>query len=103
MDRRESKEHEAFAATVRQKLKAEKLSQEKLAELIGVTAGAISQWLNDKKTFPKREHAVHLADLLDIPLDILQGRGHEEPGSAAERDGRAENLPEMLAEVLAAV
>lgn len=48
------------------------LSIEELAELTGVTPGAISHWETGRYT-PRPHHQVTLARALDVPWDVLFG------------------------------
>jgi len=50
-----------------------KLSQEKLAEKIGIHQSNISDWENGVSR-PEYEHLIALADIFDVTLDELLGR-----------------------------
>ena len=52
--------------------KEKKLTQEKLAETLGVTVGAVSKWENGNNT-PDIVMLTELADFFDISIDVLLG------------------------------
>ena len=59
---------------IRDARKASKLSQEEMAELVGVARGAVSSWENGKKT-PGGKNLEKIASALGVSTDYLMGRG----------------------------
>ena len=60
----------SIGTTIR-KLRWERdMTQDALAEALGITAKAVSQWENGK-TFPKTEHLPKLAGFLSCTVDDL--------------------------------
>lgn len=49
------------------------LSQAQVAEALGVSANCVSKW-ETGKTRPSLDHAIKLAELLDVELDALFAR-----------------------------
>ena len=49
------------------------MTQQQLAEALGIKQGRVSQWLSGKN-LPSYENLVKLADLFDISMDVLTGR-----------------------------
>ena len=58
---------------IRDARKASKLSQEEMAELVGVARGAVSSWENGRKT-PGGKNLEKLASALGVSTDYLMGR-----------------------------
>lgn len=58
---------------IRDARKASKLSQEEMAELVGVARGAVSSWENGKKT-PGGKNLEKIASALGVSTDYLIGR-----------------------------
>lgn len=54
-----------FTTVARQKLKAKHITQQKLAEIIGVTPAAVSLYLNGKH-IPKTMQLMLMCDVLDM-------------------------------------
>ena len=77
--------------------KAKGLNQDQLAEIVGVSASAISQYENGHKT-PSFETALKLAEALDCELaDLVSERENVIPGEnkkAATNDGDGDELNE---------
>lgn len=62
-----------FSARLRSARKQNKLSQEKLAELVGTTKATISNYENEYSS-PSNEMLAKLADVLNTTTDYLLGR-----------------------------
>ncbi len=62
-----------FAENVKQLRKERKLSQGDLAKKLGVTQQCVSEW-ELGKTEPTLSYLWKMADLFEIPLDVLCGR-----------------------------
>ncbi len=58
---------------IRDARKASKLSQEEMAELVGVARGAVSSWENGRKT-PGGKNLEKIASALGVSTDYLMGR-----------------------------
>lgn len=57
--------------------KANNLTQQKMAELTGITQSTMSDWLNGKAS-PTITNLINLANNLNITLDYLVGRENED-------------------------
>lgn len=62
-----------FGKRLREVRKSKKLTQQQIADEIGVNRGSYSNWEKGKRE-PSFENLVKLADLLDVSLDWLFGR-----------------------------
>lgn len=62
-----------FGKRLREVRKSKKLTQQEIAELLGVKQNTYSDWENGK-TEPSFENLIKLADLLEVTLDWLFGR-----------------------------
>lgn len=64
------------------------ISQARLAELLGVTRSACSQWEAPHGTAPRQERLLQLAELLGVSYGWL-ATGHDsgDPGAVRERAG----------------
>jgi len=62
----------ALAENIRRFRKERALTQEQLAEVLGVTAGAVYKW-EAKLSVPDIELIVRMADFFDISVDVLLG------------------------------
>ncbi len=63
---------------ITQRRKAQNLTQQELAEQMGVTAAAVSKWERDQ-SLPDIYTLSRLADLFGVTLDELLGRNTNEP------------------------
>ena len=61
-----------LAENIRTFRKERSLTQEQLAEALGVTAGAVYKW-EAKLSIPELELIVQMADFFDISVDVLLG------------------------------
>ncbi len=61
-----------LAANIRKYRKERKLTQEQLAEVMGVTAGAVYKW-ESGLSLPELSLIMELADFFDISVDVLLG------------------------------
>ena len=76
------------------------LTQDQLAEKMGVTAQAVSKWENDQSC-PDISALPQLADLFDITVDALLGRENtEEPKAEEPAQEEPENAPVFEASVV---
>ena len=64
---------ESMGQIIRRLRKNADLTQEELAEHLGVTYQAVSRWENDTG-MPDVSQIVPLANIFDIPIDVLFGR-----------------------------
>ena len=64
------------------------LTQDQLAEKMGITAQAVSKWENDQSC-PDISALPQLADIFGITVDALLGRGNTEAAKAEEPIGEA--------------
>jgi len=55
------------------------LSQEELAEQLGVSRQAVSRWENDNG-YPEMEKIIRLSQIYQVSLDYLVGNEQEKPG-----------------------
>lgn len=62
-----------FSENLRQLMKDENLTQQELANKMGIAQSAISAWLNQKKE-PSVSNLWLLADIFNIDMDCLVGR-----------------------------
>lgn len=62
-----------FGARLREVRKSKKITQQELADRLGIKRNTYSDWENGK-TEPTFEILVKLADLFDVSLDWLFGR-----------------------------
>ncbi len=76
------------------------LSQARLAELLGVTRSACSQWESVKGTVPRRERLEQLAVLLGVSYEWLV-TGHQ-PGAGSPADLVGEGSGSVYRTVLSA-
>lgn len=67
-----------FNERLRESRHAAGLTQEQLADRLGLTRSAVGQWESDKlQTCPSTEHLLSLAEQLDVSFEWLAtGRGH---------------------------
>lgn len=70
---------------IRDARKASKLSQEEMAELVGVARGAVSSWENGKKT-PGGKNLEKIASALGVSTDYLMGRGTDTKKEASSAE-----------------
>ena len=61
-----------LAENIRAFRRERSLTQEQLAEALGVTAGAVYKW-EAKLSIPELELILQMADFFDVPVDILLG------------------------------
>lgn len=80
---------ETMGQIIRRLRKDADLTQEELAEMIGVTYQAVSRWENDTG-MPDISQLVPLASVFDIPIDVLFGRVGQ----------NAEEVDDFLAQML---
>lgn len=78
-----------LAENIRKYRKSRSLTQEQLAEVLGVTAGAVYKW-EAKLSIPELELIVQMADFFDISVDVLLGY--------AVKDNRLEATAKRLQE-----
>lgn len=71
--------------TIEKRRKELKLSQENLAELVGVSRGTISCWENDKKS-PSGEHLELLAKALQLTVDQLTSGKYDSQAIAQQAE-----------------
>ena len=62
-----------FGKRLREVRKSKKLTQQQIADEIGVNRGSYSNWEKGKRE-PSFENLIKLADLLEVTLDWLFGR-----------------------------
>ncbi len=74
---------------IRLKREEKKISLSSLAKEIGISPGYLSQIENGKKTNPKLDIILKVADVLDIELEVLLGID-------PERDSPALKVPSLL-------
>lgn len=65
-----------FSKNLRYLRESKKLSQNKLAEIIGVNQTTIARWEDDNRT-PNLDNAIDVSNALDIPLPDLIGKDLE--------------------------
>lgn len=61
----------SIGSRIKKARQAQGLSQAELAETLGITRSACSQWEADQGTGPRRERLEHLADLLGVSYEWL--------------------------------
>jgi transcriptional regulator with XRE-family HTH domain len=67
----------AFSENLKSARKKKGLSQEQLAELMGVSRQAVSKWESDDG-YPETEKLIQLSEMLEVSLDyLLLGKGHD--------------------------
>lgn len=78
--------HLQLAENIRSFRKQRKLTQEQLAELFGVTTGAVHKW-ETGLSVPELRVIVEMADFFDISVDVLLGYAMKDnrPASTMER------------------
>ena len=76
----------SIGKTIRELRHARALTQEELAERLGVTAQAVSKWENESG-FPDISQLVPLAQIFGVSTDVLLGTG---------KVGKCENVAEIL-------
>ena len=62
------------------------LSQEELAEQLGVSRQAVSRWENDNG-YPEMEKIIRLSQIYQVSLDYLVGNEQEKPGEDISEKG----------------
>ncbi len=65
-----------FSKNLKYLRESKKLSQNKLAEIIGVNQTTIARWEDDNRT-PNLDNAIDVSNALDIPLPDLIGKDLE--------------------------
>ncbi len=83
--------YENIGSTIRKLRKEKDITQEELAELLGVTSQAVSKW-ESGAGLPDISQLVPLANVFEIPMDTLFGR------TSWRDDGEVERLIEELEE-----
>ena len=78
-----------LAENIRKFRKQKKMTQEKLAEALGVTVGAVYKW-ESGLSMPELNMIVEIADFFDISVDVLLGH--------SMRDNRLEPMYQRIAE-----
>ena len=73
-----------LAENIRAFRKERSLTQEQLAEVLGVTTGAVHKW-EAKLSIPDLELIVEMADFFDTSVDVLLG--YEPRGGSGSIDG----------------
>lgn len=73
----------AFAENLRQIRKEQGISQESLAELLGVSRQAVSKW-EQGLGYPEVEKLILLSQTLHVSLDALMSAERKNPGDSAE-------------------
>ena len=86
----------SFADVLKDERRKNSLTQEELADMLGVSRQAVSKW-EQGEGYPEVEKLLVLADRLDISLDELMGRPNK--NSAAAEDTAEEPLPEVVSYV----
>ena len=82
----------SLAENIRTLRKQRKLTQEKLAEALGVTVGAVYKWESGQSQ-PELNLLVEMADFFDTSVDVLLGyRMKDNSLDAASIAARAEEL-----------
>lgn len=76
--------NETMGQIIRRLRKEKELTQEELAELIGVTAQAVSKW-ESNTGMPDISQVVPLAMVFDVPTDVLFGRYGKSDEDAANQ------------------
>ena len=61
-----------LAENIRQFRKQRKMTQEQLAEVLGVTVGAVHKW-EARLSTPELSLIMEMADYFDISVDVLLG------------------------------
>ncbi len=77
----------SLAENIREYRKGRKLTQEKLAEILGVTVGAVYKW-EAGLSVPELNLIVEMADFFDISVDVLLGH--------KMKDNRIQSIKEQL-------
>ncbi len=83
-----------FKSIIYAKRKAAGLSQEELAEIVGISANAVSKWERGA-SIPDINVMCSLADYFDVTLDELVGRNYGKPCSAKLYDEEKLKLCEL--------
>jgi transcriptional regulator with XRE-family HTH domain len=81
----------AFGTRLRRLAKARGLTQAQIAEQLGVDPGRVAHWWRGENG-PKIHHLGALADVLDVSVDVLLGRGF----NATRLVEQEENLAELV-------
>lgn len=98
-----------MAKRIRQTRKAARMSQTELAERIGVSQGAVSQW-EQGIAEPKSRQLCELAEALEVTADYLLGRTEipniyrvrpPETLAAHQTEGMEQVTPERMEEIIA--
>lgn len=72
----------SIAARIRKARLKAGISQARLAELLGVTRSACSQWESENGTAPRSQRLVQIASLLSVNYEwLVTGRGNARSGS----------------------
>ncbi|MCZ6521866.1 MAG: helix-turn-helix transcriptional regulator [Bacteroidetes bacterium] len=75
-----------FSIRLKNKRKENGLSQEKLAQLLGVSTGTVGGY-EIGKSFPSIEVLVKISTILETSIDyLIQGHSHEYPENSSEVD-----------------
>lgn len=83
-----------FSKNLKYLREARKLSQNKLAEMIGVNQTTIARWEDDNRT-PNLDNAVDVSRVLNVPLTYLVGK---DLSTGKTYDSTTEDLKKVLEE-----
>ena len=83
--------NENIGSMIRKLRKEKDITQEELAELLGITSQAVSKW-ESGAGLPDISQLVPLANVFEVPMDALFGR------TSWKDDGEVERLIEKIKE-----
>ena len=81
-----------FAANLRRIRKKKGITQEQLAEAVGVSAQAVSKW--EMTSYPDPQLLPAIADKLGVTIDELYGRAHEDKSIYLRMIEHIQSIPE---------
>ena len=68
---KKKKQHDIISSRLSRFMEKNNLTQENVAEILGVSATTINRWLNDKKSTPPVYHLPAVAKMLGLTVDAL--------------------------------
>ena len=93
-------EQQLFAERLKNARKASAMSQEQMANRIGVTAGTIASW-EKAESVPRANRMQMIASLLNVPLLWLLGGSQQVPETGAGSEDLQQKLSDVNAKMLA--
>lgn len=87
---------EVFSKNLKKYMELNNVSQKELAEVVGVAAPTVSEWLATKK-FPRIDKIEIMANYFGIlKSDLIEEKENKKPAISSERERKLMKLTELL-------